>query len=447
MPTSYRFGTAAMKKRVPSRMHRVVIVGGGAGGLELATRLGRLRRKTAEIILVDRHPAHLWKPRLHEVAAGLISQDEDATGYLAHGRVHGFEFHLGEMIGINAQARAIRLGSVKSVEDGEEIIGERDLAYDSLVLAFGSRVNDFGVEGVLEHCHMLDSAVQAANLQRSFLEGVVRVAAGRLARLRVGIVGAGATGVELAAEFHHAVHAMEHFGSLGAAGQLEITLIDQAPRVLSAVDPRTSIQALKTLKRLGVHVVLGTGVQSVTADAFHLTNGETVACEIKIWASGVVGHDVVARLQGLSVSKGKRITVDDHLACVGVADIFAMGDCAAVPAGGGPRVLPPTAQIAHQQAAYLATALKRRITGNSVEPFRYVPRGTLISLGDREAAAELPAVRRNRPVVLAHGTIAKLLYVSLYHMHRVTLHGWLRAAALFIADRLRGTTLPPIKLH
>jgi NADH dehydrogenase len=177
-----------------------------------------------------------------------------------------------------------------------------------------------------------------------------------------------------------------------------------------------------------------------------LTNGGTVPCEIKVWASGITGHDVVEALAGLTLSKGKRIAVDSHLACVGVQNIFAIGDCAAAPADGGTGLLPPTAQVAHQQAAYLARALERMMAGKSVPPFRFRPRGTLVSLGADQAAGEIPT-RRNQSVVPIRGTIAKLLYVSLYHMHRVTLHGWLRATALFLADRLRRTTLPPVKLH
>ena len=427
---------------------RIVVVGGGAGGLELATRLGRrLGRKKADVILADRNPAHLWKPRLHEVAVGLIGPSDDETSYLAHGHVHGFEFSLGELGGLDLARRTIRLGSVKSAESGGKILDERDVAYDNLVLALGSRVNDFGIAGVLDHCHMLDSPTQALRLQRSFLEAAVQVATGRLDRLRIGIVGAGATGVELAAELHHAVHAMERYGGLGATGRLDITLVDRAARVLPAVDPQTSEHALATLQRLGVKVLLGQGVEQVTPEAFHLTNGETVPCEIKVWASGITGHDVVEALPGLTVSTGKRIAVDRHLACAGVQDIFAIGDCAAAPADGGPGWLPPTAQVAHQQAAYLAAALERRLAGKSVGPFRYRPRGTLVSLGADEAAGELPTPRRNQSVFPIHGTIAKLLYVSLYHMHRVTLHGWLRATALFLADRLRRTTLPPVKLH
>jgi NADH dehydrogenase len=431
-----------------STLPRIVIIGGGAGGLELVTRLGhRFGRKRAQITLVDRNPSHLWKPRLHEVAAGLIGSGDDETNYLAHGCVHGFDFALGSLLAIDPEAKTVTLDHVLSPESGTEVLGERTLPYDTLVLALGSRVNDFGIPGVLEYCHMLDSPAQALKLQRAFLESAIQVGAGRLDRVRVGIVGAGATGVELAAELHHAVHAMERWGGLGASGKLDITLVDMASRILPAIDPKTSNHATKVLEKLGVHILLGESVERVTADALHLKGGATVPCEIKVWASGISGHDIVGRLKGLSLTPGNRIKVNDHLACAGAPDIFAMGDCAAAPAHIGNALVPPTAQVAHQQAAYLAKLLERQLSGQTTGPFKYQPRGTLVSLGEGGAAGEFPTLRQNQSVFPANGSIAKLLYVSLYHMHRVALHGWLRATALFLADRLRRTTLPPIKLH
>lgn len=437
-----------MDNSATSGLPRIVIVGGGAGGLELATRLGRcIGRKQASIILVDRNPAHLWKPRLHEVAAGLIGSGDDETNYLAHGCTHGFDFAFGSLIALDTVGKTIGLDRVMSLESGSEMLGARSIDYDILVLALGSRVNDFNIPGVLDYCHMLDSPAQALRLQRAFLEAALRVGAGELDRVRVGIVGAGATGVELAAELHHAAHAMERWGGLGAAGKLDITLVDMADRVLPAVDPKTSKRAMTALERLKVNVMLGKGVERVSDDALHLSGGEIIPCDIKVWASGVVGHDVVATLKGLTLSRDKRIIVDDHLACVGVADIFAMGDCAAAPAHIDGASVPPTAQVAHQQAAYLAKALQRRLANRPIGAFRYRPQGTLVSLGEGGAAGEFPALRRDQSVFSTHGMFAKLLYVSLYHMHRVALHGWLRASALFLADRLRRTTLPPVKLH
>jgi len=428
--------------RVRAR-RKIVIVGGGAGGLELATRLGRARRD--EVLLVDRLASHVWKPRLHEVAAGLIGSGDDQTSYLAHAQAHGFKFALGELVGLDRSRRTIRLASLRSHDSGAEVLGEREIDYDALVLAIGSRVNDFGVPGVLEHCHMLDSPAQAERFQRNFLEAVVQVAAGRMNRVTVGIVGAGSTGVELAAELHHAVHAIRRWGGLAAEGLLDIALVDQAPCVLPAADPQMSAHVRDALERLKVHLHLGERVAAVDADGIRLASGQTAPCGIKVWASGVTGLDVVSSLDGLPVGRGRRLLVDEHLACEGASDIFALGDCASAIDSEGRVLWPPTAQIAHQQATYIAHALQDR--GPTGRPFRYRPMGMLVSLGEGDAAAELPALRQGRPTPSFEGAFAKLLYVSLFHMHRVALHGVRRALALAVADGLRRTTLPPVKLH
>ena len=342
--------------------------------------------------------------------------------------------------------KTVRIGGVKSPESGAEILGERTIPYDNLVLALGSRVNDFGIEGVSKYCLMLDGPDQARRFERQFFEAALQVASGRLDRLRVGIIGAGATGVELAAELHHAVHAMKRYGGLGAAGKLDILLVDKAERVLPAVDPQTSSEIMATLKRLGVKVVLGQGVVRVDADGFYLTNGEFAPCQIKVWASGVTGLAIVESLPGLTLTKGRRIAVDDHLVCIGQPDIYAIGDCAMIQTGDAREL-----RAAHGASGASTSGLPRqgdrkKWRGKPSAPFAYRPRGTLVSLGRQEAVGEVPTLGR-KVALLPHGWLPKFFYVSLYHIHRATLHGWPRAAALYVADILRRTTFPPIKLH
>ncbi len=239
----------------------VVIVDGGAGGVELAACLGRqFGRSTMNANLVDCSTGHLWKPRLHELAAGLIGAGEDELSFLALGRANHFQFRLGTLTALDTGAKTVSISPVRDSE-GNEFLAERQLSYDVLVLAFGSQVNDFGVPGVAEHCHMLDSGEDALAFRRRVLEQAVRVADGVLDRLRVGIVGAGATGVELAAELHRAIGAMHRFGGLMPVGQLEITLVDMATRVLPNCDQATSAFAARALARLGVEVRLNAGVK------------------------------------------------------------------------------------------------------------------------------------------------------------------------------------------
>ena len=424
--------------------NEVIIVGGGAGGAELAATLGRrFGGSRMNVTLVDIARNHLWKPRLHELAAGLLGAGEDETSYLALARMNHFHYRLGALSALDPVNKTITISAVAD-SAGNPFLAERQLRYDTLVLAFGSQVNDFGVPGVVEHCHLLDSGEQALTFQNCVLEQSVRVVDGLADTLRVGIVGAGATGVELAAEIHHAISAMYRFGRLMPVDKLDITIIDMASRVLPGCDPATSAFAAKTLGRLGVRTHLGASVQKVTAEGFTLKDGSVIPCQLKVWASGIVGRPIVTQLAGLEVDRSRRIVCDDHLRCNGIESVFAIGDCASILNPTTQRSLPATAQVAHQQASYLARALRPGAHGDP-GPFKYRPRGSLVSLGTEPAAGEIPITSNSQ--LIFDGRIPKLFYVSLQLMHRATLIGWGRAIALLLADRLRRKLAPPIKLH
>jgi NADH dehydrogenase len=427
-----------------ARRPRIVVVGGGAGGAELATALGQaVGQGGAEVTLVDCAASHLWKPRLHEVAAGLISRDEDAVPYLALGQVNHFRFQMGALTGIDAAAKTISIAGIAGAAG--DLLGPRQIPYDTLVLAIGSQVNDFGVEGVVEHCHMLDNGEQAGVFQQRLLERAVQVSEGVAAELRIGIVGAGATGVELAVELHHAVSAMQRYGGLVGSDRLVITLIDMAPRVLANSDPHTSAFAERALRRLGVTVLLNASVARITAEALYLKSGEQIPCDLKVWASGIIGLPVAEQLKGLQIGRGRRIVCDSFLRCQGVENIYALGDCAGILDPKTGQQLPATAQVAHQQASHLVGEILASHRGHPPTPFKYRPMGSLVSLGPASAAAEFPTPRRG--VITFSGALPKVFYVSLQLLHRAALLGWVRAVALSLADSLRRITAPPVKLH
>jgi NADH dehydrogenase len=424
--------------------HRVVIVGGGAGGAELAAALGRRsQRLKMNVCLVDCASQHLWKPRLHEVAAGVLGDSEDAISYLALAQANGFRFHLGALIGLDVNAKTIAIGRVLTAR-GETLLTDLVLKYDTLVLAFGSQVNDFGIPGVREYCHVLDDGERALAFQRQLLEEAVKISEGRTDRLLIGIVGAGATGVELAAELHRAAAALHHVGGLMLADKLAVTLIDIAPRVLAGSAPAVSSFALSALRQLGVRFRLDDAVTRVIPNGFVLKSGETVPCDLKVWASGVIGRPLASTLN-LALDRSRRIVCDACLRCAGADDIYAMGDCAAVINPQTGRPLPTTAQVAHQQAAYLSRRLAQRPNQPSRQAFRYRDRGSLVSLGEQSTAGEF-RIARSR-VWTFNGTVPKFAYLSLHIMHRATLIGWRRAVTLMLADGLRRTVAPPVKLH
>lgn len=154
-------------------LKKIVIVGGGAGGLEMATQLGHKlgRKKKAKITLVDRNHSHLWKPLLHEVATGSLDEGVDALSYLAHARNHGFQFQLGSVIDIDREAKTITIAELRD-EKGELLVPERKIAYDTLVMALGSTSNDFNTPGVKENCIFLDNPHQARRFHQEMLNSI-----------------------------------------------------------------------------------------------------------------------------------------------------------------------------------------------------------------------------------------------------------------------------------
>ncbi|MBC9252226.1 NADH dehydrogenase [Pseudomonas alcaligenes] len=430
--------------------HRIVIVGGGAGGLELATRLGRTlgKRSQAQVVLVDANLTHIWKPLLHEVASGSLNSSEDELNYVAQGKWNHFEFQLGRMSGLDRARRSIRLAATLD-EDGGELLPERELGYDSLVLAVGSTTNDFGTPGAGEHCIFLDTREQAERFHRQLLNHYLRAHAGRLDdnHISVAIVGAGATGVELAAELHHAAHELAAYGLDGIQPQnMRITLVEAGPRVLPALPERISQPVHQTLERLGVTVLTGTAVSEVSADALRTAQGMEIPASLKVWAAGIRAPAVLRELDGLECNRINQLLVRPTLQTTLDDNIFAFGDCAACPIGdGSERNVPPRAQAAHQQASLLAKSLKLRLSGQPLPSFAYRDYGSLISLSRFSAVGNLMGNLMGS--VKLEGWLARMFYISLYRMHQMALYGTVRTALLMLSDRIGRSTEPRLKLH
>ena len=223
-------------------LHRIVIVGGGAGGLELATRLGGSlgRKRRALVTLVDRSRTHLWKPLLHQVAAGSMDLNDHELDYLFQARWHHFQFQLGRMDGLDREHRQIHLAPTYD-ETGREVIPARSIPYDTLVIAVGSTTNDFGTPGAAQHAISLDNAQQAALFHSRLINACLRAnaQAGPLqpGQLDIAIIGAGATGVELAAELHNTLRELIAFGfeRINPEKDIQLTNIEAAPKILPAL--------------------------------------------------------------------------------------------------------------------------------------------------------------------------------------------------------------------
>jgi NADH dehydrogenase len=433
-------------------LHRIVIVGGGAGGLELATRLGDKfgKKQRANITLVDRKRTHVWKPLLHQVAAGRMDMDDDELEYLAQSRWHHFRYFNGYMDGLDRTNKRIFIAPTVD-EDGNEITPRRAVPYDTLVIAVGSTSNDFGTPGVAEHAIALDSTEQAERFNRKLMNACLRANSQheplRPGQLHVAIIGAGATGVELAAELHKTTREIASFGldNMDFDQTVKLTVIEAGPRIVPQLPEPLSAGVADLLRSLGVDVMTGRRVTSITADGIELEDGTTIPSELKVWAAGIKAPAFLAGLDGLETNRINQIVVRDTLQSTVVDDVFALGDCAAcaLPYGG---MVPPRAQAAHQQASLLLKSMKARLTGQALPTYRYQDFGSLVSLGHYSTVGSLMGGLIGGSVKI-QGLFAKVMYKSLYKMHLLALHGWLKVLLDTIGRTLIRRTEPHVKLH
>ncbi|HEY2865205.1 MAG TPA: NAD(P)/FAD-dependent oxidoreductase [Casimicrobiaceae bacterium] len=438
------------------QLHRVVIVGGGAGGLPLAAALGDklARRGKLLVTLVDRAETHVWKPLLHEVAAGRMDAAAHDVDYLAVGYWHHFRFRQGAVAGLNRARHELRLAAV-SDDEGVQILPARSVPYDTLILSVGSTTNDFGIPGVAAHAISLDTPLDAERFHRRLLAASVRAdgeaAEGRPAHVDIVIIGAGATGVELAAEIRqttraHAVYGLDH---LDPARDIRLTLLEAAPRILPQLGERIAKAATGLLGRLSIAVRTGERVVAVDARGVHTAAGEALPADLIVWAAGIQAPALLATLDGLEVNRANQLVVRSTLQTTRDPDIFAFGDCAAAPWLGRDKagaIVPPRAQAARQQAMLLVRTLRARLAGRPLPEFHFRDFGSLVSLGELSAVGNLMG-RLIGGSMLIQGLIARAMYASLYKLHQVSIHGYFRVALDTIGRFLRRRLEPRVKLH
>ena len=433
--------------------HNIVIVGGGAGGVELATRLGDTlgRKGRACITLVDGSRTHLWKPLLHEFAAGSMDLDHHALSYLAQARWHHFRFQLGEMDGLDRRRKVVKVARTLD-EEGRELIPRREIPYDTLVIAVGSHTNDFGTPGAAEHAISLDMPEQAEFFHRRLVNACIRAnsQAGPLRpeQLNVAIIGAGATGVELAAELHKTTRELVAYGfdRINPEKDVKLTVIEAAPRILPALPERLSKATEELLHGLKVQVLTGERVTGVTADGVVTASGKKVPAELTVWAAGIKAPEFLKDLDGLETNRINQLVVKETLDATRDPDVFALGDCASCPWPGHDRPVPATAQAAHQQASHLVRMFPRRLTGKPLKPWRYRDFGSLISLGEYSTVGSLMGILLGG-TLFVEGLFARLMYISLYRMHLYALHGFAKVLFDTLAKLITRRTEPRVKLH
>lgn len=427
-----------------SAIPHIRIVGGGVAGLILATRLGHVmgRRGTAQISLIDRSPTHVWKPMLHTFAAGTWNIYQQQVQFLVHAGSHHFKYIPGEMAGLDREGRRLRLAPLQA--NGEVIADARDLDYDLLILATGSRANDFAIPGVAEHCHFIDSQREAdafndklrTHVGRSFLHGD---------EIRIAIGGGGATGVELAAELTRMVELAGGYGEVDIRSRLRITLLESGPRILAAFPERVAASATEQLRGLGVDVRVGVKIVGADADGYRLESGERIEADLKVWAAGIRASEAVGNC-GLELNRAHQIVVAPNLQARNDEAIFAVGDCSSLIPEGAERPLPSTAQVANQQALHLVAHLPSWVgERRPVPPFVFRDLGALVSLGEYNAFGTLGRFGLF-PGGFVEGRFAQLSHAALYRRHQLALHGPAHAGLLWMAERLNALTQPSIRI-
>ncbi|MBA2690459.1 MAG: NAD(P)/FAD-dependent oxidoreductase [Burkholderiales bacterium] len=435
----------------------VIVVGGGAGGIELATRLGDSlgRRDRAVITLVDKSATHIWKPLLHEVAAGSMDIHQHQLDYLAQARWHHFRFQFGALESLDRAAKTIQIAAVEM--DGSEMLPRRTLPYDLLVIAVGSTINHFDVPGAAEHTIALDSSADADRLHRRLVAACVRANARSTAEspaaVEVAIIGGGATGVELAAEIRSATRVLAAYGldNIDPPRDVHLTIIEANPRLLPALPERIAEATEELLKNINVSVLNGEKVTEVGKDFVATASGKRIKAEIAVWAAGIKAPDFLTHLEGLESNRFNQLVVGLTLQTTHDPGIFAIGDCAACPwpqkdTADKKAWVPPRAQAAHQQASLLAKNIERYLDGKPLKDFRYRDFGSLVSVSEFSAVGTLMGALIGGSIFV-EGLLARLMYESLYKMHLLALHGFFRTALEVLSHFIRNRTEPQVKLH
>lgn len=414
--------------------YRIVIVGGGAGGLELAARLARQGIK--DLLLIDQQESHVWKPRLHEFAAGVSAHDEryDYTSLVEH---WGFDFQQGSLQDINPEQRQISLAPVRN-DNGVELVPQRQLGYQALVLALGGVTPDMGVKGVRDYAFMLDNPQDATTLFQHFSMGLLAGAI-RKRPFNIAIVGSGPTGVELAGYManYRATKAMAPRRNLS---ELNINVLEAADTFMPSMAASVRNKVTRYLQDYGVGTHAGQKVSEVTPRAVKAGEQEFDA-HMTVWATGRVGPPVAEDIQALATNKKRQWLVRQTLQSRDYDHIFALGDCSYCEAA----PVPPTAQAASEQAEYLANAIPRVLKGHKVAVFTYEDKGTLLSLGGSGNLGQIRSYFARD--ILLHGRLAHAVYNGLQRQHQYLILGGVQGTLRICRDMMGRKTPAPVKLH
>ncbi|WMY97071.1 MAG: NAD(P)/FAD-dependent oxidoreductase [Arsenophonus sp.] len=432
---------------------KIIIVGGGVGGLELATKLGNNlgKKNKAEIILIDCNQNHLWKPLLHEVAAGSLDYSIDAISYLSHSIDHYFRFELGYFKDIDRKKKTITL-EIMHDKNGKILISEKKIDFDILIIALGSISNDFSIDGVKEYCIFLDNPNEAHRFHSKILNLFFNYENQKIINksnnvIDVVIVGGGATGVELCAELYNTMKQFINYGFFkkNKKNILNVTLIEAGERILPALPLRISTIVHHELKKIGVRILTKTIVVKAHSDGFYTQLGKKINADLMVWVAGVKVPDFMQKIGGLTTNRINQLIVKSTLQTTLDDSIFAIGDCACCAKKDGGFV-PPRAQAAHQMANLCYKNILLLLQGNKLQDYIYIDHGSLISLSNFATIGNLIG-NLIRNDIMIKGKIARIMYILLYRMHQIALHGYLKTGLIILVSIINRIIRPKLKLY
>jgi NADH dehydrogenase len=378
--------------------HRVVVIGGGFGGIHA---INRLRHAPVEITLIDRRNFHLFQPLTYQVATGALSPGEVAYPLRSIFKsAPNVRVMLADVTGFDLASRQVLLTNVPRMEGAPSSIG-----YDTLIVAAGSSYSYFGHEHWRQFAaevKTLESATAVrAQILRAFEAAeIMSDAEGRETEMTFVIVGAGPTGVEMAGQIAELARDTlpQDFRSIDSR-TARVILVDALDRVLSAFPDSLSRRAHRSLEKLGVTIMLNHTVVDIDDKSVTLSSDggggatETIATRTVIWAAGVTASGLgrqLGELSGAELDKAGRLTVEPDLTLPGHPEVIALGDMVRVRrAGGDPVTYPGVAPVAIQEGRYAARLVADRVAGRTTDPFHYVDKGNIATIGRARAVAEI----------------------------------------------------------
>ena len=358
---------------------RVLILGGGFGGVGAAQKLGDA---DADVVLVDRHDYHTFQPLLYQLATGLLEQT--AVGHSLRdlvGHQDNTVVHQGTVSAIDLEKREARFDDLEPI------------TYDYLVLGLGAQVNFFGTEGASEHAFPMYTLPHAVNLKDHLLErweaadhdpSLIDDGA-----LNVVVVGGGPTGVETSgaiAELYRAELAKDYPEI--SQEQARVILVEAGPELFMMFKPKLREYATKALTDRTVEIKTGTAVSSVSPTRVTLKSGEQINAHTLVWGAGLQGNPVVRSL-GLELERGNRIGVGADLSLPDHPEVYVIGDLAAIADPESKQVLPQLGSVALQSGEHVGETIGRRIAGKKTKPFAYKDKGTMAAIGRGAACVQM----------------------------------------------------------